>query len=108
MQKLKLNDMIQNESAEKILESIVQNVFTLLKNNTEKDVQKFVVYLHNLYQMVNADLNVFIDKFLSTFDLVKVYSSEQEQKLKRKLQSVYFIKLILETKKTCRLFNNVY
>lgn len=83
-----MKDLITSNTAEVILELIVQNVFTLLNNNQEKDIQKFIVYLQNLYHMVNGNLNVFVDKFLSTFDLVKVYSSDEEKNLTLKIQKV--------------------
>jgi hypothetical protein len=88
IENLRLKEKALTNSAESVLELIVQNVFNLLNNHHEKDVQKFIVYLQNLYHMVNGDLNIFVDKFLSTFDLVKIYSTEEEKTLTNKIIKV--------------------
>lgn len=94
IEQMNLYELTQNNTYETVLETIVQNIFSLLNSNDEQDIQKFIMYLQNLYMTANGDLQIFLEKFMSTFNLVNIYSAQEEKMLRKKVKKVKILRLI--------------
>jgi len=81
-------DEYANLPAETLTKNLENNIINLLKISNVNDRNNVLLYTKSIFKYNNNDFNELKTSFLAFFEIIKIYSEQEEIRLKNKLAKV--------------------